>query len=706
MIENNLWLDVSRKEIKSLTVNQGDKDSRTWKIHFSNAGAPLDLSEITSISTFMNKPDRTVIFNPVPIDLTDNIATLIFDDQMCSAYGTGALQLCMYTKTPSEDLEILYTFAIKVIIEENAVSSEVVYSSSEFTKLNDLMIKAERTYKEIVQEAGAARDEAKDYSNISKSWAVGSTGVRSGEDTDNSKYYANQAASAYSQVQASAKAAADSASNAKTSEDNAKTYASNAKTSEDNAKTYASNAKTSETNASNSASSASTSASNAKTSETNAKTSEINAKTSEENAKTSEGNIKGAEETCSIYANMAVQSANNAAESEEKCEQFVITCKNAGITDVKIVEELPEIGTPKVLYLIMRENEDGSTDKTIYDEYLYVDNQWEHIGDSDVSNINYLKMVLVDTLPDDPEEQTVYFIESDTDQITEIDDTQSSPYTTYSSNKIQELIELGSGTLNKEYVDVLPDELDDDTLYFMASDNEHVTEINDSEIADNTTYSSKKIEERLVATGASEISDTTASATTTYSSNKIENLISGIDTGAKINDSSSSGTTTYSSNKIENLITGSTGVKINDTTASSTTTYSSTKINDLISNIKTGATINDSSSSTTTTYSSSKINTVASTAASNLINDKSSSASTVYSSKQVDTLIGTTLTGTLSSTSTSLTLSDESIKTDSMIDIYTTNWDVYPTAVTVSSGKIVMTFTAPGSSVTVKVVVK
>ena len=43
------------------------------------------------------------------------------------------------------------------------------------------------------KEASDRAKDADDYSKLSKSWAVGETGVRTGEDTDNSKYYAGLA---------------------------------------------------------------------------------------------------------------------------------------------------------------------------------------------------------------------------------------------------------------------------------------------------------------------------------------------------------------------------------------------------------------------------------------------------------------------------------------------------------------------------------
>lgn len=129
------------------------------------------------------------------------------------------------------------------------------------------------------QPSNVVLENTKDWVNIEevltecKSWAVGGTNSRQGEDTDNAKYY--------SQLSKSYAHGNSTTNRANENTDNAKYYSEQSSKSATNAKTSETNAKKSETNAS-------TSATNAKTSETNAKKSETNAKTSETNAKASE----------------------------------------------------------------------------------------------------------------------------------------------------------------------------------------------------------------------------------------------------------------------------------------------------------------------------------------------------------------------------------------------------------------------------------
>lgn len=102
-------------------------------------------------------------------------------------------------------------------------------------------------------------DKIADSNKIAQSYAVGGTNYRTGEDTDNARYYY---------------------SGAKTAEANSETYKSNAAASESAAATSEINAKTSETNAAKSATSASSSAESATASKDAAATSEQNASNS------------------------------------------------------------------------------------------------------------------------------------------------------------------------------------------------------------------------------------------------------------------------------------------------------------------------------------------------------------------------------------------------------------------------------------------
>lgn len=177
--------------------------------------------------------------------------------------------------------------------------------------------------------AKTSETNAANSKKTAQSYAVGGTNSRTGEDTDNAKYYSQQAS-------ASKTAAATSATNAKTSETNAKnkadsasTSATNAAKSESNAKVYATAATTKASEASTSATTAATKANEAKASATSASTSAANAKASENKAKEYEQSaystittIKEAAEATRFNKEAAARSEANAKASENQALSY------------------------------------------------------------------------------------------------------------------------------------------------------------------------------------------------------------------------------------------------------------------------------------------------------------------------------------------------------------------------------------------------
>lgn len=54
---------------------------------------------------------------------------------------------------------------------------------------------------------------------------------------------------------------------------------------------------------------------------------------------------------------------------------------------IEVVTELPETGEANVIYLVPKETED---ENNIFDEYLYINDEWELIGTTDIDLSNYL----------------------------------------------------------------------------------------------------------------------------------------------------------------------------------------------------------------------------------------------------------------------------------------------------------------------------
>lgn len=239
------------------------------------------------------------------------------------------------------------TGAISAFIKNGSIT-DAMLETGYLAKITEQAAKATNMANSATTSSNSAYDNAK----LSQSYAIGGSGVRDGEDTDNSKYYSEQAsksatASANSASAASTKAgeAASSASSASasatksaTSESNASKSASSAATSMSTANTKASEAAQSATSAVNSASTATSKASAASTSASNAATSEANAKKYYEQAKAISESFSGALRPMGTvtFANLPSVGSASAGDMYNISDEFVTTSdfvEGSGITE-------------------------------------------------------------------------------------------------------------------------------------------------------------------------------------------------------------------------------------------------------------------------------------------------------------------------------------------------------------------------------------
>ena len=231
---------------------------------------------------------------------------------------------------------------------KNGSITDAMLETGYLAKITAQATKAESMANSATTSSNSAYDNAK----LSQSYAIGGAGVRDGEDTDNSKYYSEQAkksatASANSASTASTKAseaasnassASTSATKSATSESNASKSASSAAESMSTASTKANEAAQSATAAGNSASTATSKASAASTSASNAATSEANAKKYYEQAKAISESFSGALRPMGTvtFANLPAVSSASAGDMYNISDEFVTTSdfvEGSGITE-------------------------------------------------------------------------------------------------------------------------------------------------------------------------------------------------------------------------------------------------------------------------------------------------------------------------------------------------------------------------------------
>lgn len=144
---------------------------------------------------------------------------------------------------------------IKAIVIDGSITENKLQPNF----LADIKVQA-KSAESSANSAASSADAAEYDAKLSQSYAVGGSGIREGEDTDNAKYYKEQASRSESNVEAFATSASNSADLAKSSAENAKISEDNAKSSETNALNSANEAETSKNSAASFADSASDSA--------------------------------------------------------------------------------------------------------------------------------------------------------------------------------------------------------------------------------------------------------------------------------------------------------------------------------------------------------------------------------------------------------------------------------------------------------------
>lgn len=318
----NINVDFYDKKYILINAKQYDKNSRFLSITCYNHGEiyPINSGEHSAYIRY-KKADNNAVFNFCEIDRKGKIIVEL-TEQMLASDGICYADLVITAKGSAnvnaetgeiiaiDNASILSTMILHIDVTGTAVENSDIESTYEFNGFNAALEKAEAEYEEVMK--------------TSKSWAVGGTGVRDDEDTNNSKYYSEQSSNSAGAANTSALNAANSEELAEEHMQDALVYSQNAQTYMGNAKTYMNNAQTSESNALTSEKNAKTSETNAKTSEANAQTYMNNASQSATNAKTSETNAKTSEINTQSYMNAAKTSETNALNSAKLSQSYAI----------------------------------------------------------------------------------------------------------------------------------------------------------------------------------------------------------------------------------------------------------------------------------------------------------------------------------------------------------------------------------------------
>ena len=185
----NINVDFYDKKYILINAKQLDKNSRFLSVTCYNHGESFTLGATHSAYIRYKKADEYSVFNVCDIDKGKVIVELT--EQMLAASGIcyadliivegGSAQLDPDTGviTGIEGSSILSTMTFCIDVTEAAVDNLEIESNYDFDGLNEALDEMKADYQNVVKTA--------------RSWAIGGTGVRDGEDEHNAKYYAELA---------------------------------------------------------------------------------------------------------------------------------------------------------------------------------------------------------------------------------------------------------------------------------------------------------------------------------------------------------------------------------------------------------------------------------------------------------------------------------------------------------------------------------
>lgn len=274
----NISVDFYDKKYISINAKQLDRKTRFLSVTCYSHGelCPLNSGEHSAYIRY-KKPDGYCVFNfcdinskgKIIVELTEQmlaVAGICYTDLVVVNKGNAVVDENTGEIVAINSSGILSSMPFYIDVFETAFENSEVESSYEYDGLNEALEKAEAEYSQVIR--------------MAKSYAIGGTGERINENSDNAKYYYEQSKKNSTNAETYMNAASNSA-------DVAKGYAVDANTSAQNAQTYMGQAKTYMDNAQSSANASATSASAAAISEVNASRSATNAQNSMTSASSS-----------------------------------------------------------------------------------------------------------------------------------------------------------------------------------------------------------------------------------------------------------------------------------------------------------------------------------------------------------------------------------------------------------------------------------
>ena len=172
---NKLVLDFHQRNGQTVLAKEYDKGSRFIPIQCMEHGEPFALDSSIEIQVKVLTPDNRALLEHSAVIQNDGSILLELTENMLYYPGKANVELIFYD---FEHKKRLSPMKFDLLIDSSTYPDDRIISSDEFNALTDLIEKVTTDYTYVIKEA--------------ESWAHGNTGIREGENTDNSKYWSEQ----------------------------------------------------------------------------------------------------------------------------------------------------------------------------------------------------------------------------------------------------------------------------------------------------------------------------------------------------------------------------------------------------------------------------------------------------------------------------------------------------------------------------------
>ena len=196
------WMGTERGIAVPVPLVQYDDTLPLLAVALRLNGQPYTVPEGAAVNVRMDKRDGHYVYNPA-LGVSEDRHTAYIGVTLQMTTGAGEYWPTIEIVI---DGQVAGTSYVPLLIAENPVPEDAIESTDEYKTIQQLVEETKEAAQIITDNKQAIKDiednlpaiqgaagnaaAAAASATLAESWAVGGTGTRSGEDTDNAKYYA------------------------------------------------------------------------------------------------------------------------------------------------------------------------------------------------------------------------------------------------------------------------------------------------------------------------------------------------------------------------------------------------------------------------------------------------------------------------------------------------------------------------------------